>query len=302
MRDAEAFSPAHITGLFQILDRSKNLLKVGSKGAGVSVTLGVTTSVRVESSATTSCRILINGERSDTALVSKQVLNCFLSMVEGSHRILVEHRVAVPIGQGFGSSGAGALSLALALNEAFKLNLPRLEAAQIAHVAEVKCKTGLGTVIGETFGGLEIRLKPGAPGVGEIRRIPISHDYVVVCLYSKPISTKRILTSGLYRQRVNEVGGKLTAELAKHPTPAKFMGLSRKFAEHLGLISNRLRPILDETDKAGITFSMAMLGESLFALIKLDQVTEIRKIFDKKSTLSSNMVITDIDRKGARLL
>jgi pantoate kinase len=223
-------------------------------------------------------------------------------MVEGRHRILVAHRVDIPIGQGFGSSGAGALSLALALNEVFKLNLTRLEAAQIAHIAEVKCRTGLGTVIGETFGGLEIRLKPGAPGVGEIRRIPISRDFVVACLYSRPISTKRVLTSNVYRQRVNEIGGKLTAELAAHPAPTKFMELSRRFAEHLGLISNRLRRILDETDKAGLTFSMAMLGESLFALVKRDQVTEIRNIFNKKPVLCSNMVMMEIDRKGARLL
>jgi pantoate kinase len=95
------------------------------------------------------------------------------------------------------------------------------------------------------------------------------------------------------------MGGKLTAELAAHPAPLKFMVLSRKFAEHLGLISNSLRPILDETDKAGSTFSMAMLGESLFALIKPDQVREIREILDKRSI---SMVVTEIDRKGARLL
>ena len=299
MRRVEAFSPAHITGFFQIMDRSKDLLRVGSRGAGVSISLGVTTSVHVERSTETSCKVSINGEMSNSAVVTMHVLNHFLSMVEGSHRILVKHQVDVPIGQGFGSSGAGALSLALALNEVFNLNLSRLEAAQIAHAAEVKCKTGLGTVIGETFGGLEIRLKAGAPGVGEIRQIPISRDFLVACLFSKPISTRRILTSDIYRRRINEMGGKLTAELAAHPMPSKFMVLSRKFAEHLGLISNSLRPILHETDKAGLTLSMAMLGESLFALIKRDRVREIRKILDKRSI---SMVVTEIDRTGARLL
>ena len=300
MRRAEAFSPAHVTGFFQIMDRSRDLLKMGSKGAGISISRGVRTSVHVERSTTTSCKVSINDEVSDSAVVTMDVLNRFLSLVEGNHRIFVKHHVDVPIGQGFGSSGAGALSLALALNEIFNLNLSRFEAAQVAHVAEAKCKTGLGTVIGETFGGLEIRLKAGAPGVGEIRRIPASRDYVVACLFSKPISTRRILTSSIYRKRINQLGGKLTAELAVHPNPFKFMVLSRKFAEHLGLIPKSLRPILDETDRAGLTFSMAMLGESLFALIKRDRVREIRKILDKKSV--SSMVITEIDRKGARLL
>ena len=67
--------------------------------------------------------------------------------------IIVEHHVEVPLGAGFGTSGAAALSLALALNEALSLGLSKIEAAQLAHVAEVECKTGLGTVIAETFGG-----------------------------------------------------------------------------------------------------------------------------------------------------
>lgn len=300
MKKAEAFSPAHITGFFQIFDRSRDPLRVGSKGAGVSVSSGVTTSVLVKKSSENSSKITINGQAAKSAVVSTQVVKHFLSMVGGSHRILVTHRVDVPLGQGFGASGAGALSLALALNEAFNLNLTRLEAAQIAHIAEVKCNTGLGTVIGETFGGLEIRLKPGAPGVGKIQKIPISQDYVVACLHSRPLSTKRILTNVTYRRNINKIGGGLGTELAAHPTPARFMMISRKFAEHLGLISKRLRTILDETDKAGLRFSMAMLGESIFTIVKRNRVAQVTQIFDK--ALPGNTLIMNIDHKGARIL
>ena len=296
---AEAFSPAHITGFFQIFDKEADPLRVGSKGAGVSVSSGVTTSVLVKKSSENSIKITINGQ-AKSAAVSTQVVKHFLSMVGGSHRILVAHHVDVPIGQGFGASGAGALSLALALNEAFNLNLARIEAAQIAHIAEVKCKTGLGTVIGETFGGLEIRLKPGAPGIGKIQKIPISQDYVVACLHSRPMSTKRILTNVTHRRNINKTGGGLETELAAHPTPARFMMISRKFAEHLGLISRRLRTILDETDKAGLTFSMAMLGESIFTIVKRKRVAQVTQIFDK--VLPGNTLIMNIDHKGARVL
>jgi len=75
--------------------------------------------------------------------------------------IIIKHSINVPIGAGFGTSGAAALSLALALNEVFDLGMSKIEAAQLAHIAEVECKTGLGTVAAETFGGLEIRVKPG---------------------------------------------------------------------------------------------------------------------------------------------
>lgn len=295
MKKAEAFSPAHITGFFQIFDRSPDPLRVGSKGAGVSVSSGVTTSVLVKKSSENSFKITINGHAAKPAAVSRRVVKHFLSMVGGSYRILVAHHVDVPIGQGFGASGAGALSSALALNEAFNLNLTRLEAAQVAHIAEVKCNTGLGTVIGETFGGLEIRLKPGAPGVGKIRKIPVSQDYVVVCLHSRPMSTKSIITNVNYRRNINNIGSGLGAELAAHPTPANFMKISRKFAEHLGLISSRLRTILDETDKAGLTFSMAVLGESIFTIIRRNRVAQVTQIFD--NTLLWNTLIMNIDQK-----
>lgn len=302
MKEAKAFSSGHITGFFQLCDQPNDLLKKGSRGAGVSIVHGVTTTVRVKKSAKTSFKIIINGDVRSSAFVSEHVVNAFLFLVKGNYTILVEHDVRVPIGRGFGSSGAGALSLALALNEALNLNLTRFEAAQMAHIAEVKCITGLGTVIAETFGGLEIRVRPGAPGVGQIKSIPINEDYVVACLSLGPISTKKILTDENYRQRINEIGGNLIDELTKHPTLSNFMEFSRKFAEHLGLISKRLRAVLEETDNAGLICSMAMLGESVFTIVKRDQVKEVQQIFNKHASFQSNVIITDIDFKGARLL
>ena len=283
-------------------DQPNDPLLKGSRGAGVSITQGVTTMVRVEKSALTSIKITINGNATNSALVSERVVNAFLSLAGESHKVLVEHDVKVPTGCGFGSSGAGALSLALVLNKVFNLNLSRLEAAQIAHVAEVECKTGLGTVIAETFGGLEIRVKQGAPGVGQIESIPIDEDYVVACLDLGSISTKKILTDETFRQRINRFGGNLVDELTKNPSPGNFMVLSRKFAEHAGLISKRLRAVLEETDSAGLTCSMAMLGETVFSIVKRDQVKEVQEIFSKHASSEGNVIVADIDFKGARLL
>ncbi|MFB0567223.1 MAG: pantoate kinase, partial [Candidatus Bathyarchaeia archaeon] len=263
---------------------------------------GVTTKVQIGKSAKTSVKIVMNGEVTNSALVSEHVVNAFLSLARGSYKILVEHDVKVPIGHGFGSSGAGALSLALALNKAFNLNLSRLEAAQIAHVAEVECKTGLGTVIAETFGGLEIRVKSGAPGVGEIKSIPISDSYVVAYLNFGPIFTREILTDEAFRLRINEFGGNLVDELAKYPSPSNFMVLSRKFAEHVGLMSKRLRTVLEKTDSAGLTCSMAMLGETVFSIVRRDQVEEVHEVFGKHAPSERNVIVAEIGFKGARLL
>ncbi len=301
MEEARAFSPGHVTGFFQIKDRPNDPLLKGSRGAGVSITRGITTKVAVEKSTRKSVGILTNNAI-HSAPVSKRVANAFLSQVEQSYRVIVEHDVRVPIGCGFGSSGAGALSLALALNDVLDLRLSRLEAAQIAHVAEIECKTGLGTVIDEAFGGLQIRVKPGAPAVGEVKSIPVNEDHTVACLSLGPMRTPKILTSETFRQRINELGGDLVDELVGQPSISNFMDSSRKFTEHVGLISSRLRKVLRETDSADIRCSMAMIGETVFSIVKRDQVEQIHEIFSKHAPSERNVIIADIDSKGARLL
>jgi len=302
MKESAAFSPGHITGLFQICDHAEDPLLKGSRGAGVSITRGVITKVCIERAPKTSFEIRINGNHAESAKASECVIKALLPVAGGNYRILVNHDVNIPIGSGFGSSGAGALSLALALNEAFRLDLSRFEAAQVAHIAEVRCRTGLGTVIAETFGGLEIREKPGAPGVGEVKRIPIDDDYVVACLKFGPMSTKKALSDERIRQQINGLGGKLVDELVARPKPAIFMNFSRSFAEGVGLISKRMRKTLEEADGRGLTCSMNMFGECLFSLVRRDDVKELLEIFGRHALSEDSIVIAEIDHQGARLL
>jgi pantoate kinase len=248
----------------------------------------------VEKSLKPKFEVKINGE-------PLNVLQAFLSRSKEKYRILVEHDVQVPIGSGFGSSGSGALSLALALNKALGLGLSRVEVAQIAHVAEVQCKTGLGTVIAETYGGLEIRVKPGAPGVGEIKHIPIK-QYAVVCLNFGPISTASVLSDKTICKRINDFGGKLVDRLIAQPTSSNFMAFSREFAEYVGLITGRMWNVLREADDIGFTCSMMMLGESIFSLVKRDRVEELLKIFRNHAPSEQSIIVSNIDFNGARLL
>ena len=302
MGESAAFSPGHITGIFRIHDKPEDPLKKGSWGAGVSLARGVTTRVNTRNSSRNSFKIRINGETTKSAKVSERVINAFRSHAKKKSRIIVDHDVKIPIGSGFGSSGAGAVGLALALNEALSCDFSHIEAVQVAHIAEVECKTGLGTVIAEASGGLEIRTKPGGPGVGEVKKIPVENDYAVVCLSFGPISTGEVLTSEKFRQRINEFGGELLGRLIAEPKPHVFMGLSREFAEHVGLISPRIRRILTETDSRGLTCSMAMLGETVFTLVERDNLEELLPIFHRHASSEHNIIISEIDFQGARLL
>lgn len=302
MGESAAFSPGHITGIFRIHDKPEDPLKKGSWGAGVSLAKGVTTTVNIKNSSRNSLKIRINDETTKSAKVSEHVINTFLSHAKKKSRIIVDHDVKIPMGCGFGSSGAGALGLALALNEALNCEFSHIEAAQVAHIAEVDCKTGLGTVIAEASGGLEIRTKPGGPGVGELRNIPVENDYAVACLSFGPISTGEVLTSEKFRQRINEFGGELLDRLIAEPKPRVFMALSRKFAEHVGLISPRIKNIFTKADSRGLTCSMAMLGETVFSLVETDSLEDLLKIFHRHAPSEHNIITSEIDFQGARLL
>jgi pantoate kinase len=303
MEEASAFAPCHITGFFQIFDKSANVLNVGSRGAGVSLSLGVKTLVRIERSSEGFFDVSINGVVSDSADVSEHVLKAFRSRFKEmeNFKILVDHYTEVPLGAGFGTSGAAALSLALALNKALGLSLSRVEAAQLAHVAEVECKTGLGTVIAETFGGGEIRVKPGAPGVGEIKEMPVPKDMMMASLVFGPSSTKNFLTDQKTRKRVNELGGKLVDKLVKEPTTTNFLKLSRQFAEHIGLITDKTRKALNLANHTSLVCSVPIFGEAVFTLTKRESIKELFKTFHKHG-VNGQILISEIDFEGARLL
>lgn len=303
MKETAAFSPCHITGFFQIFDQRSDPLHVGSRGAGVSLSHGVRTEVKVRKATKNSAQIIINGSVSDSAEVSNHVLKAFLGRLEKKEdfNVIVEHHVMLPIGAGFGTSGAAALGLALALNEAFNLKLSKTEAAQLAHTVEVACRTGLGTVIAETFGGLEVRVSPGAPGIGEIRHVPLSQDYMVVCLNFNSLPTQKFLTDEKTRARINELGGKLVDDFIRSPNPNNFMKYSRQFAEQVGLITEKVRMVLDATDNAEFVCSMPMFGESAFVLIERESLPKILEIFQRHSG-EGRIVVSKIDFEGARLL
>lgn len=303
MKEAEAFSPSHITGLFQIFDQTADALHIGSRGAGVSLNRGVKTLVKVKKAFKNSLQVKINGFTSKSAEVSEHVVESFLSRFKETRNfeIVVEHCVKVPIGIGFGTSGAAALSLALALNEVFGLGMSRIEAAQLAHMAEVECKTGLGTVIAETFGGVEIRVRPGAPGIGEIMQVPISKDYVVAILSFESLPTRKCLTDEKIRGRINEFGGKIVDKLIEEPNITNFLKFSRQFAEHVGLITERIRRVLNISDSANFVCSMPMFGEAVFTLIEQESCEKLLRIFRNYGS-NEMIIVSEIDHEGARLL
>ena len=79
------------------------------------------------------------------------------------------------------------------------------------------------------------------------------------------------------------------------------MKFSRQFAEQVGVITEKVREVLDATDKTGSVCSMPMFGESVFTLIERESLPEILKIFGKFDK-EGKVVVSEIDFEGARLL
>jgi pantoate kinase len=191
---SQAFAPAHISGIF-VIDIKKDLALSGSMGAGICLEDGVVTKV----SAAKETTVKINGAVADapTTLTAIKLLT--------SQPVLVETTLSVPVGAGFGASGAGALSAALAVNEAISLNLTLREIAEAAHVAEVTNRTGLGDVTGQTFGGIVLRKKAGAPFTVNVDKIPCRSETISWISFGG-ISTKSVLSDKLKKKSINKIG------------------------------------------------------------------------------------------------
>ena len=301
MREASAFAPGHLTGFFQICDEPEDPLMKGSRGAGFSIDMGVQTRVLVEPSERDAISVVMNGRATGEAVVSENMVRRMLAMAEEPQRVRVIHEIETPIGAGFGSSGGGALTIALAMNDALELGLSYVNASRVAHLAEIECKTGLGSVFAATQGGFGVLYRPGAPGIGESIKYDRSDELTAFCVHFGPISTREALSDPVLRRRINDLGGNFVDEIRGCLGPSRFMELSREFTDYVGIATPRLEAVLDAADRAGVPCSMAMFGEALFSLVEKDEAGRVAEFYCE--TVPDRKVgPISIDERGARLL
>lgn len=251
---SKAFAPAHISGIF-IIDIKKDPVLSGSMGCGICLKDGALTEVQPSKETI----IRINGavSQAPTTLSAIRLLT--------AEPVLVETALSIPIGAGFGASGAGALSAVLALNEALSMDMTLKDLAGAAHCAEVTNRTGLGDVTGMTFGGMVVRKKAGAPFLGVIDMIPC-RDTAVSWISFNEISTKSVLTDELKKKGINMAGKSRFKELLNKPTLENFMIQSAAFAKDIQLMSPRVEDAIEAVEAAGGFASQAMLGDTVFAI------------------------------------
>jgi pantoate kinase len=269
---AAAFAPAHITGFFAAIS-DHDPVKSGSIGCGLCLETGVTARVTTGTTGSTGTTstpditgsgtlIRLNGKQIDLPTVEYVIES--LQGIRHS-RLVVDLAADVPLGYGFGVSGAAALATALAVNTEQGQGLTMEQTAAVAHSAEVVNRTGMGDVAGQYTGGLVIRTAAGAPGVGAVKKVPVDAMEVSwVCLGE--ISTSSVLDDEKTMGRINILGQQALKTLLKRPGLEHFMSLSRGFAYEAGLVSPGAADAIEAVEAAGGLASMAMLGDTVFAL------------------------------------
>ncbi|MHA1943863.1 MAG: pantoate kinase [Candidatus Thorarchaeota archaeon] len=298
---AKAFVPGHVTGIFRIFDEYEDPLRCGSTGAGFSVTIGTETSVSVEDHSSLEIMTYYNGERID-AKVTKTVVQRLTEEYERSLKVHVEHNSSLTSGVGFGASGAGALGAALALSHILDHDITYERAAKFAHIAEIVNHTGLGDVLAQTVGGIEVRVAAGGPGVGKIENILYLDSLRAVLAGAPGLKTAEVLTNSKIREQINTIGDHLVERIVANPTIETFMECSRTFSDEIGLKTRRVKEALDELERAGLVdSSMVMLGDSVFCLCEEDDAYVAQRILSKYWD-SEEVSVSEIASEGGRLL
>ena len=246
------FVPGHITGFFTI-EKHEIKLKNGSCGAGFLLSKGVRTTI-------SPCdKLIIDVNQGDSTVIDE-----VLSILEIDANFKITQDIQLPIGAGFGTSAASALSLTLALNEFLNLGYSEELCGQIAHMAEVNLGGGLGDVIAQTGKGLVLRTKPGAPGIGEIKSF--NEKVFIGWKTFGGIETSSVISNPHQNEVITSAGEKYVGLFEDEPTLENFLDFSQNFSRDIGLMSDEVKNLIDYFNSSSdiLGSSMAMLGNTVF--------------------------------------
>lgn len=268
MKQARAFAPGNVSCVFQVVPDAEPA-KMHSLGMGFTIREGVTATVRAAQETTVS----FNGETVAFPAVERVIR----ALAEGPVRVTLAS--PLPLGCGFGLSGASALATAYALDALLGLGRAQRELAMAAHVAEVESLSGLGDVCAQLHGGWLVKLVAGDPLAAE--PVPVA-DGPIYVRYFGPIDTRSIITRAEQKARIDAAAQTALAALrrllaAGESDMAAYVEVSKAFAVSSGLLTDaRVRDAIAASEAAGGRASMIMLGHAVFSTAPFKGATETR--------------------------
>ncbi len=289
---SEAFCPGHITSLFYPPEPGPTPETTGSRGAGTCIALGARATVHVENANVTG--IVPSG---DTRLnpVVEMALSEYLHLAPDPVRAHLGLDLELPVGQGFGMSGAMTFASLVALEGELGLVDGSIDALlSLAHSAEVANNTGLGDVVAQAKGGIDLRVREGLPPSGEVRVVEQDAN-VLVAWDTEPIHTRSVLGDPGARERLERACRPHLEAMEGTPDLDWLLEAGWAFAQEAGLVSEAVRLMASICTAHGRA-SQVMLGNSVFATGDLDAMAE------DLGSEGFSYRITCIDNEGVRPL
>ena len=275
---SKAFAPGNISCIFKIYYH-KDPRWMGSYGLGFTLNEGVVVKV----SKAKRNEIVFN----EVSIIFPTVLSVINKLTKQKLRIYIKSKL--PLGCGFGLSGASALASAYAINDLLGLKKSNKELAIIAHTVEVENKTGLGDIVNQYYGGFCLKLKPSSHFV--VDKIPLN-NISVYCRYFSKISTKSVITNAKIRNKINNAAAiplnkiQQSLKFNKKINFKNIINISKEFAANSGLLTDKKTiETIKNIEKNDGSASMIMLGNAVFS--------------DKPFKGANNFKISD---KGASLI
>lgn len=231
---------------------------MGSVGIGCTVDKGVI--VRIKPQSTTS--IYFN----ETPMQLPTITSVVNSLTK--EPVVVQIESELPLGYGFGISGASALACALALNKLFNLRKSSLELASTAHIAEIVNRTGLGSVGTQFTGGFLWKTAPGLPVKAKF--LPFTGKKIYALILDK-LETPSVLKDKKNLKRINKAAEVTLKNLQKRSffTLEELFDLAYNFAKKSFLLSKKeMVTIIEAIKKSGGHATMGMLGQVVLSTRK----------------------------------
>lgn len=240
---ASARAPGSVTGLFAPGGDHDE----PSRGASFATADGVVVEVTPAAETT----VTVSGDPAPFEPVER-----VLSALEVT--AAVDVRPEVPLGHGFGASGAATLATALAADAAFELGRGRDALLDAAHRAEVAAGTGRGDVFIQERGGLVWSAGEG------VRRTEV--DEAVEYATAGGIDTSEMLADESFMAAARRSGAKHLDGLDGSPTVRGLAERGRAYVEETGIATAFVERGLQRVDEAGGAGSMALFGDTVFAV------------------------------------
>ncbi len=262
MKSKSCCCPASISLIFKYCP-DKNLIKMGSIGVGCTIDKGVT----VTASESTRSEVIFNTKKIDFPTVGSVI------QALTDKYIRVDIKSPLPLGTGFGISGASALSTAFAINDLLNLKKSRSDLIKICHISELINHTGLGSVGTQITGGFLLKRKAGIPVVAT--GFPFIGHKLYAVIYER-METPSVLKDIKKLDMINLAADTALGEIFQlhNPSLGEILEISYQFAKSSGLLTDdTIIGNIEDIKRLGGHATMLMLGKVIIS----DQKPEVQE-------------------------